>query len=163
MNEMRPTRAHIGGQRGFTLLEVMVVVVILSILATFVVQNLAGAPEKARITKAESDIKTLESALERYKLDNARYPTTEQGLKALVEKPTTGPEPESWQRGGYIKELPEDPWGNPYRYLGPRDTDGQPRIFTLGRDNRKGGTGPDQDISNIDSDTEGKTPDQNLR
>ncbi len=139
-------------ERGFTLLEIMVVVVILSILATFVVQNLAGAPEKARTTKAESDIRTLESAIERYKLDNARYPTTEQGLKALVEKPRAAPEPNNWKR--YIKELPEDPWGQPYRYLGPRDTDGRPRIFTLGRDNQKGGEGPDQDISNIDSDTE---------
>lgn len=139
-------------QSGFTLLEVMVVVVILGILATFVVQNLAGAPEKARITKAKSDIRTIESALERYKLDNAYYPSTEQGLEALVEKPSGEPEPDNYQSGGYLKELPEDPWGNPYRYLGPRDSSGQqPRVFTLGRDNREGGEGPDQDISNLDN------------
>lgn len=139
-------------QGGFTLLEVMVVVVILGILATFVVQNLAGAPEKARITKAESDIRTIESALERYKLDNAYYPSTQQGLEALVRKPSGDPEPDNYQQGGYLKELPEDPWGNPYRYLGPRDSQGQqPRIFTLGRDNREGGSGPDQDISNLNT------------
>ena len=138
-------------QAGFTLLEVMVVVVILGILATIVVQNLAGAPEKARLTKARNDIRTLESALERYKLDNAYYPSTEQGLEALVEKPTAEPAPQNWQSGGYIKDLPEDPWGQEYRYLGPRDTNGPPKIYTLGRDNRKGGEGPDQDISNIES------------
>ncbi|HKJ95587.1 MAG TPA: type II secretion system major pseudopilin GspG [Gammaproteobacteria bacterium] len=134
-------------QRGFTLLEIMVVVVILGILATFVVQNLASAPEKARITKAKSDIRTLESALERYKLDNYRYPTTEQGLKALVTRPTSAPEPANWQQGGYIKSVPKDPWGNPYQYLGPQDNDGRPQISTLGADNRPGGEGADQDIS----------------
>jgi len=135
-------------QAGFTLLEVMVVVVILGILATFVVQNLAGAPEKARRTKVRNDINTLESALERYKLDNAYYPSTEQGLKALVEKPSGEPQPENWQSGGYIKELPDDPWGHSYRYLGPRDSGGRPKIYSLGRDNREGGEGPDRDISN---------------
>lgn len=146
-------------QGGFTLLEVMVVVVILAILATFVVQNLAGAPEKARRTKAESDIRTIESALERYKLDNAYYPSTGQGLEALVSKPNGEPAPENYQRGGYIKELPEDPWGHPYRYLGPRDSSGQrPRVFTLGRDNREGGEGPDKDISNLDTEASGQRP-----
>lgn len=135
-------------QGGFTLLEIMVVVVILGILATFVVQNLASAPEKARITKANSDIRTLESALERYKLDNYRYPTTEQGLMALVKEPTTPPQPANWQKGGYIKDVPKDPWGNPYQYLGPQDNDGRPEILTLGADNRPGGDGPDRDISN---------------
>lgn len=137
-------------QRGFTLIEIMVVVVILAILATFIVPNIMGAPGEARITKAHHDIRVIENALERYKLDNYRYPTTEQGLQALVTRPTTPPIPENWKPGGYLKELPEDPWGRPYQYLGPRDTGGRPRIFTLGADHRPGGKGQNADISNWD-------------
>lgn len=140
--------AHLG-QRGFTLIEIMVVVVILAILASFVVPNIMSAPGEARITKAHHDIRAIENALERYKLDNYRYPTTEQGLQALVTAPTAPPVPENWSSGGYLKDLPEDPWERPYQYLGAQDTGGRPQIFTLGADHRPGGEDQDADISNV--------------
>jgi general secretion pathway protein G len=133
---------------GFTLIEIMVVVVILGILVAFAVPNILDNPERARVTKAESDIRTIENALEMYKLDNYRFPTTEQGLEALVEEPRTPPEPPQWKAGGYLRELPTDPWGNPYQYLGPEDADGRPQILTLGADGRPGGEGPDADLYN---------------
>ncbi|WP_435104225.1 type II secretion system major pseudopilin GspG [Arhodomonas sp. AD133] len=145
-------RRHLSryGQRGFTLIEIMVVIVILGILVAFAVPNIMDNPEEARLTKARHDLRTIENALEMYKLDNFRYPTSEQGLKALVEKPQSAPEPENWQSGGYLRELPSDPWGNPYQYLGPQDTDGRVEIVTLGADGRPGGNGPNSDISNRD-------------
>ncbi len=106
-------------QGGFTLIEVMVVVVILGILASVVVPRVMDRPEEARITQAHQDIRSLVSALDMYRLDNHHYPTTDQGLEALVEKPTAGPEPDSYPDGGYLDRLPEDPWGNPYQYLEP--------------------------------------------
>ncbi len=135
---------------GFTLIEIMVVVVILGILVTFAALNVLDNPEKARLTKARHDIRVLENALEMYKLDNFRYPTTDQGLEALVERPNSPPEPRNWQSGGYMKELPRDPWGNEYQYLGPDDAGGGIRILTLGADNRPGGDGQDADISSQD-------------
>lgn len=143
-----PKQRHAAG--GFTLIEIMVVVVILGILVAFAVPNIMDNPERARVTKAESDIRTIENALEMYKLDNYRFPTTEQGLQALVEEPTTPPEPPQWKQGGYLRELPSDPWGNPYQYLGPEDADGRPQIVTLGADGRPGGEGPDADIRNYE-------------
>lgn len=140
--------------RGFTLIEIMVVVVILGILVAFAVPNIMDNPEKARLTKARHDLRTIENALEMYKLDNFRYPSSAQGLQALVEKPESSPEPENWQSGGYLRELPQDPWGNPYQYLGPEDTDGRVEILTLGADNRPGGEGPNRDISNRDLQSE---------
>ncbi len=119
-------------QTGFTLLEVMVVVVILGILASFVVPNLLGNKEKADQQKAVTDIVALENALDMYKLDNSVYPTTDQGLEALVTKPTN-PEPRNYREGGYIKRLPKDPWGNDYQYLSPGDK-GTIDVFTLGAD-----------------------------
>jgi general secretion pathway protein G len=119
-------------QHGFTLLEVMVVVVILGILASFVVPNLLGNKEKADQQKAITDIVALENALDMYKLDNSVYPTTDQGLEALVSKPSN-PEPRNYRDGGYIKRLPNDPWGNQYQYLSPGDN-GTIDIFTLGAD-----------------------------
>ncbi|GAK16217.1 general secretion pathway protein G [Vibrio sp. JCM 19053] len=116
-------------QQGFTLLEVMVVVVILGILASFVVPNLLGNKEKADQQKAITDIVALENALDMYKLDNSVYPTTDQGLEALVSKPSN-PEPRNYRDGGYIKRLPNDPWGNQYQYLSPGDN-GTIDIFTL--------------------------------
>ncbi len=107
-------------QAGFTLLEVMVVVVILGILASFVVPNLLGNKEKADQQKAITDIVALENALDMYKLDNSVYPTTDQGLEALVTKPGN-PEPRNYRDGGYIRRLPNDPWGNDYQYLSPGD------------------------------------------
>ncbi|MDJ0807237.1 MAG: type II secretion system major pseudopilin GspG [Gammaproteobacteria bacterium] len=104
---------------GFTLIEVMVVVVILSILAAIVVPKIMDRPEQARITKAKNDIRALEAALNLYRLDNMVYPTTDQGLEALVTKPTGSPEPKNWKDGGYLDRLPTDPWGNQYLYLNP--------------------------------------------
>ncbi|NLS14471.1 type II secretion system major pseudopilin GspG [Vibrio sp. SM6] len=130
---------------GFTLLEVMVVVVILGILASFVVPNLLGNKEKADQQKAITDIVALENALDMYKLDNSIYPTTDQGLEALVTPPS--PEPRNYRDNGYIKRLPNDPWGNEYQFLSPGDN-GTIDIFTLGADGQEGGEGPAADIGN---------------
>ncbi|MBD1576012.1 MULTISPECIES: type II secretion system major pseudopilin GspG [Vibrio] len=135
-------------QKGFTLLEVMVVVVILGILASFVVPNLLGNKEKADQQKAVTDIVALENALDMYKLDNSVYPTTDQGLEALVSKPTGTPEPRNYRNDGYIKRLPKDPWGGDYQYLSPGDK-GNIDIFTLGSDGQEGGDdGSKKDIGN---------------
>ncbi len=134
-------------QSGFTLLEVMVVVVILGILASFVVPNLLGNKEKADQQKAISDISALEQALDMYKLDNSVYPTTDQGLEALVAKPSGSPEPRNYRNGGYIKRLPNDPWGSEYQYLSPGDN-GTIDIFTLGADGEEGGEEVAADIGN---------------
>ncbi|WP_435248188.1 type II secretion system major pseudopilin GspG [Vibrio sp. nBUS_14] len=133
-------------QSGFTLLEVMVVVVIIGLLASFVVPNLLGNKEKADQQKAITDIVSLENALDMYKLDNSVYPTTDQGLDALVTKPSS-PEPRNYRDGGYIKRLPNDPWGNEYQYLSPGDN-GTIDIFTLGADGQEGGEGIAADIGN---------------
>lgn len=137
-------------QAGFTLIEIMVVVVILAILGTFAVTNIIDNPDKARVTKAQHDIRTLESALEMYKLDNYNYPSTEQGLAALVQRPTGSPEPRNWKAGGYMKKLPKDPWGNDYIYMGPQDTGGRVQIISLGADGQTGGTDLNADISNLE-------------
>ncbi|GAB7218976.1 type II secretion system major pseudopilin GspG [Vibrio comitans] len=134
-------------QQGFTLLEVMVVVVILGILASFVVPNLLGNKEKADQQKAITDIVALENALDMYKLDNSVYPTTDQGLDALVSRPTGSPEPRNYRNDGYIRRLPSDPWGNEYQYMSPGDN-GNIDIFTLGADGQEGGEGPSSDIGN---------------
>ncbi|SCZ59637.1 type II secretion system major pseudopilin GspG [Thiohalomonas denitrificans] len=134
-------------QRGFTLIEVMVVVVILGILAAIVVPKVMDRPDAARITKAKQDIRALESALNLYKLDNFRYPSTDQGLDALVSKPGGSPEPRNWKNGGYMDRLPKDPWGNDYRYLSP-GRNGDIDIYTLGADEREGGEGVDADVGN---------------
>lgn len=123
------------GQAGFTLIEVMVVIVILGILAALVVPRIMDQPAKARITKAQADIRALESALKMYKLDNFQYPTTDQGLQALVQKPDSSPEPKNWKQGGYLDRLRDDPWGNPYQYLSP-GSHGDVDIFSLGPDQR---------------------------
>ncbi len=133
------------GQRGFTLIEVMVVVVILGILAAIVVPRVMDRPDAARITKAKQDIRALESALNLYKLDNFVYPTTDQGLEALVQKPEGTPEPRNWKP--YMDRLPKDPWGNPYQYLSP-GVKGEVDIFSLGADGQPGGEGVNADIGN---------------
>lgn len=135
------------GQRGFTLIEVMVVVVILSVLAALVVPRIMDSPERARIVKAKQDIRALEAALKLYKLDNFAYPSTDQGLDALVTKPAGEPEPRNWKAGGYLAQVPKDPWGKPYLYLSPgvhREVD----IFTQGVDGQSGGEGVNADIGN---------------
>lgn len=135
-------------QRGFTLLEVMVVVVILGILASFVVPNLLGNKEKADQQKAITDIVALENALDMYKLDNSVYPTTDQGLEALVSKPTGSPEPRNYRNDSYIRRLPKDPWGGDYQYLSPGDK-GNIDVFSLGSDGQEGGDeGSKKDIGN---------------
>jgi general secretion pathway protein G len=134
--------------RGFTLIEIMVVVVILGILAALVVPKLIGRVEESRVAAAKLDITNLKSALNMYKLDNQRFPTTEQGLQALVTKPTSGPEPKGW-RNGYIEKLPLDPWKNQYQYLSP-GTHGTYDIFSYGADGQPGGTGDDADIGSWD-------------
>jgi general secretion pathway protein G len=134
-------------QRGFTLVEIMVVVVIIGVLGALVVPKLMGRTGEARITAAKSDISSLMSALKLYKLDNQRYPTTEQGLKSLVEKPTSGPSANGWKTGGYVDKLPNDPWGNPYQYLAP-GAHGEVDLFSYGADGQPGGTGDDADVGN---------------
>lgn len=136
-------------QRGFTLIEIMVVVVIMGILAALVVPKLMGRTDDARIAAAKQDIATLMQGLKLYKLDNQRYPTTEQGLQALVAKPATGPEANSWKTGGYLEKLHKDPWGNPYLYLSP-GIKGEVDVFSFGADGQAGGTGNDADIGSWD-------------
>ena len=130
-------------QQGFTLIEIMVVVVILGILAAVVVPRIMSRPDEARIVKAKSDIQQIETALNLYRLDNYTYPTTDQGLEALVEKPTS-PEPQNWKEGGYLERMPRDPWQRPYQYLNPGQH-GEIDIYSLGPDGRPGS---DDDIGN---------------
>ena len=130
-------------QRGFTLVEIMVVVVIIGILGMLVVPKLLGRTGEARVTAAKTDIATLMQALKLYKLDNQRYPTTEQGLDALVKKPATAPVPDNWK--SYLEKLPLDPWGNAYQYLNP-GLNGEVDVLSLGADGKPGGEGYDADI-----------------
>jgi general secretion pathway protein G len=133
-------------QRGFTLVEIMVVVVIIGILGALVVPKLLGRTGESRITAAKVDISTMMQALKLYKLDNSRYPNTEQGLQALITKPTTGPAANGWKAGGYLERLPKDPWGNQYQYLSPGVHGGEVEIFSYGADGQPGGAADDADI-----------------
>ena len=144
----RPS-AHATSSRGFTLIEVMVVIVIMGILAALIVPKLLGRADDARIMAAKQDIATVMQALKLYRLDNQRYPTTDQGLQALISKPTTGPEAKGWKAGGYIDKLPKDPWGNPYQYLSP-GVRGDIDILSLGADGQPGGSDNDADIGSWD-------------
>jgi general secretion pathway protein G len=132
---------------GFTLIEIMVVVIIIGLLAAVVLPNVLGVADDARVTKAKHDISSLETALEQYKLDNYYYPTTAQGLEALVSKPAGDPQPKNYRAGGYIKSLSQDPWGNPYQYLSP-GARGEIDIFSYGADGKPGGSGGEADIGN---------------
>ena len=136
-----------GRQAGFTLIEIMVVVVILGILAAVIVPRVLDRPDTARLVKAKQDLRTLESALNLYRLDNYAYPSTEQGLEALVTKPAGTPEARNWQAGGYIDRLPVDPWQRPYLYLSPGEN-GEIDIYTLGADGVPGGEGVNADLGN---------------
>lgn len=140
-------KANIKQQQGFTLIEIIVVIVIIGILATFVAPKFLGRTDDARITKAKNDIVALESALELYKLDNFSYPTTDQGLEALITKPSSDPVPGNWKAGGYIKKLEKDPWQREYLYLSPGEH-GEIDIYSLGADGIEGGEGPNADIGN---------------
>ena len=131
-------------QQGFTLIEVMVVLLIIGIMASMIAPQILGSQEEAQLKKAAVDIQSLESALEMYKLKNNTFPTTEQGLDALVTAPTIDPIPRNYQEGGFIKRLPNDPWGNPYQLISPGEL-GAIDIFTNGPD---GEAGTDDDIGN---------------
>lgn len=136
-------------QRGFTLIEIMVVVVILGILAALVVPQVMSRPDQAKVTVAKGDIKAVAAALDMYKLDNFAYPSTQQGLEALVKKPSGNPQPKNWNRDGYLKRLPKDPWGNDYQYLSP-GTQGQFDLYSFGADGKPGGSDLNADIGNWD-------------
>ncbi|MFZ5484377.1 MAG: type II secretion system major pseudopilin GspG [Pseudomonadota bacterium] len=132
-------------QHGFTLIEIMVVVVILGVLAALIVPKVMGRPDEARVTAARQDISSLMQALKLYRLDNQRYPSTEQGLAALVERPAGEPQPKNWKPGGYLERLPNDPWGNPYQFLNP-GVHGEIDVFSLGADGLPGGEGVDAEV-----------------
>ena len=129
--------------RGFTLIELMVVIMILGVLAALVVPRVMSRPDEARVVAARQDIAQVMQALKLYRLDNSRYPTTEQGLQALVVRPTAGPVPANWK--SYLDKVPSDPWGRPYQYLNP-GVRGEIDVFSLGADGQAGGTGVEADI-----------------
>lgn len=130
---------------GFTLIEVMVVVVILGLLAAIIVPKVMSRPDEARVVAAKADIAAITQALKLYRLDSTLYPSTEQGLAALVERPTTQPAPLNWKTGGYLDRVPKDPWGREYRYLNP-GTRGEIDVFSLGADGQPGGEANNADI-----------------
>ncbi|MFT4171414.1 MAG: type II secretion system major pseudopilin GspG [Rhodocyclaceae bacterium] len=147
-----PTIAHRAMRRavrGFTLIEIMIVIVILGVLAALIVPKIMDRPDQARAAAARQDINTIVQALKLYKLDNRSYPTTEQGLAALVKAPTTAPVPPAWKAGGYLEKLPSDPWGHPYQYLSP-GMHGDVDVFSLGADSEAGGEGSNADIGSWD-------------
>jgi len=133
-------------QSGFTLIEILVVLVILATLIAAVAPNILGRSDEARVTVAKSDLKAISNALDLYKLDNFSYPTTEQGLEALVTKPTGFPEPKNWNKDGYLPKLPKDPWGTEYQYISPAE-DKPFDVFTFGSDGREGGDDHAGDLS----------------
>ncbi|MFZ9429957.1 MAG: type II secretion system major pseudopilin GspG [Burkholderiaceae bacterium] len=144
MNRFAPSaRPRRSSSAGFTLIELMVVLVIIGVLAALVVPNVLDRADDARATAARTDVNNLTQALKLYRLDNLRYPTTEQGLQALVARPTTGPQAPNWKP--YLERLPLDPWGQPYQYLHP-GLKGEVDVFSFGADGKSGGNGRDADI-----------------
>ncbi len=140
-------RVYRRSESGFTLIEVMVVVVILGILAALVVPKIMGRPDEARVIKARQDIQAVEAALNLYRLDNHMYPSTDQGLKALVAKPTGEPPAPNWKAGGYLDRMPQDPWGRDYQYLNP-GLHSEIDIWSYGADGQEGGEGVNADLGN---------------
>lgn len=141
-----PTTKHATRQRGFTLIEIMVVMVILGLLVAIVAPNIMGRSDEAKVTIARTQLKNVQSALDLYRLDNSQYPSTQQGLEALVSKPSGSPEPKNWNPDGYLKSVPEDPWGNPFQYVSP-GTEGPYDLYSYGSDGQEGGDGDAADIS----------------
>ncbi|MFN9480401.1 MAG: type II secretion system major pseudopilin GspG [Betaproteobacteria bacterium] len=144
-----PQRLHSSPRRrrGFTLIEIMVVIAILGILAALIVPRIVGRTDDARIAAAKTDIATIVQALKLYRLDNGRYPSTEQGLRALIEKPTSEPLPLNWKQGGYLERnsVPKDPWVKDYKYLNPGQR-GEIDVFSLGADGQAGGEANNADV-----------------
>jgi general secretion pathway protein G len=138
MKQLQKHSAH-----GFTLIEIMVVVVILGILGSLIVPNIIGRPDEARATAARADIEAVGNALELYRLDNGTYPSTDQGLEALVSQPSGYPEPRRWNADGYLKKLPVDPWDEPYLYFSEERTF---EVYSFGADRKEGGEGVDADL-----------------
>lgn len=142
----RQTLRHRTRQQGFTLIEIMVVVVIIGILAALIAPNIIGRDDQARVAAAKSDLQAISQSLDMYKMDNFRYPTTDQGLDALVNRPQ---DTKNWPANGYLKSQPKDPWGNPYVYVAP-GAKGPYDLISLGADGKEGGEGYDADINALD-------------
>jgi general secretion pathway protein G len=139
-------------QAGFTLIELMVVITILALLVAIVAPKLVGRTDEARVTAAKAQLKNIESALELYKLDNGVYPTTEQGLEALVSEPSTPPLPINWKKGGYLPRMPNDPWKRPYIYISPGIHEEDYDLLSYGADGEPGGEGTSRDLNSRDLD-----------
>ena len=133
-------------EKGFTLIEIMVVMVILGLLVAIVAPNIMGRGDDARIQTAKAQMRQISTSLDLYRLDNNHYPSTQQGLEALVEEPSGSPEPQNWNPDGYMNSVPEDPWGNEYQYVSP-GSEGPYDLYSLGADGSEGGDGINEDIS----------------
>lgn len=138
-------RVAADNEAGLTLVEMIVVLAIIALVAALIVPNVIGRPDEARVTVANTDIRTISAALRMYRLDNGDYPTTEQGLAALASKPTAPPVPRAWSAEGYLPQVPADPWGNPYVYRSPAP--GGFVLKSLGKDGKEGGEGLDADLT----------------
>lgn len=134
---------------GFTLIEMIVVLAIIAVVAVMIVPNVIGRPDQARVTVAKTDLRTISAALKVYRLDNGDYPTTQQGLAALVRRPTAAPQPANWSSEGYLPDEPLDPWGRPYAYRSPGENGGFD-LLSLGKDGQPGGEKLDADLSSAD-------------
>jgi general secretion pathway protein G len=147
----RPFESRRRRHAGFTLVEIMIVVIIIGLLAAFIVPQYMSRVDEARVTKTKDDIQAISTALTLYRLDNFTYPSTEQGLSALVQKPND-PNVKNWRTGGYLQRMPKDPWGNPYQYALPGTHGGEYDLFSTGADGQPGGEGNNADIGNWNAD-----------